>query len=874
MSPFEERAVVDDAASTALGLKARPLASELIALEPRMVFDGAAAATVVAVIDAADHGAGAAPDAGGTDGAIDAAQRLAAAIEPVAPPAAPASREIVFIDSRVADQQAFVSAAGDNRLFVTINSNEDGLAVISRVLSEQTGDVSAVHIIGHGRDGEALLGSLLVDAGAVQDHSDMLQGWRSHLTADADILLYGCDIAAGDAGANLIAVLAEKTGADVAASKDSVGVSQAGADWSLETTTGQIEARVLAPANYAGGLAVSPEVTPDAWSITNVTRSYFAFVRGDTYQDRNTTLDTTPTFTGVASGSGTVRIYDRTSTGDVLVGSSATTLVSGTWAFSVTAGTYAAADGSAGRVTALAEGRHNLVFKQQVTGSTESTGSGVYSSTWVNVDLTPPPEAPRPVMLYDAQGAIRNLAYTPRMTTDDYYASVGFDLGTNWQSVYGASSRIEYYSKNAVTGAYTRVGTSSPTQSPSFRPFTLANLDLSQASLNATVTFYAFVLDTASNMSPSAMAVNGLATAGGTEITLTLVTSPKAVIDGFRIGTNDATFVSNASNNAVSPPTMLDSTPTLVLSGINSAASYFYTDTWKKLDGTTATLSGAVGGTVTGSTLSWTTDFLQSGGLAREGTHTLSVNGILNGVASVVSTMSFSIDGPPPEFVFSDNVGSVQLSSITGNSLVDAVSLRSTSKEIFGSVVTVSYKIDSDTAWRTGTATVSSTGDWTFVIPSNSLPPGVHTVIAKATDGSGKESAERVLSDIFVTGAWSPGGFGLANISAWYDATILSSLTYDASGNVSSWADLGGAGKTATQTILAAQPKLTISDNGNYTLGFTAASFLSIAGLASDGAIVFAGDPSLNTIGISPTGSSGLVPLSDKGGSRYGFYME
>jgi hypothetical protein len=250
MLPFDHLESIDDAAVTALGLKARPLASELIALEPRMVFDGAAAATVAAVIDATDHGAGSAPDAGGTDTAIDAAQRLAATIEPAAPPAPPASREIVFVDSRVSDRQAFVTAAGDNRLFITINANEDGLAVISRVLSEQQGDISAVHIIGHGREGEALLGSLLVDAGAVEDHADMLQGWRSHLTADADILLYGCDIAAGDTGANLIAVLAEKTGADVAASKDSVGVTEAGADWSLETTTGQIEARVLAPARW------------------------------------------------------------------------------------------------------------------------------------------------------------------------------------------------------------------------------------------------------------------------------------------------------------------------------------------------------------------------------------------------------------------------------------------------------------------------------------------------------------------------------------------------------------------------------------------------------------------------------------------------
>ena len=58
-----------------------------------------------------------------------------------------------------------------------------------------------------------------------------IKGWGAALTADADILIYGCNVAQSDAGRSLIDALARLTGADVAASDDLTGHADLGGDW-------------------------------------------------------------------------------------------------------------------------------------------------------------------------------------------------------------------------------------------------------------------------------------------------------------------------------------------------------------------------------------------------------------------------------------------------------------------------------------------------------------------------------------------------------------------------------------------------------------------------------------------------------------------
>ena len=107
-------------------------------------------------------------------------------------------REIVFIDSRVSDYDALIDSILSKNSPATkiliIDSTKDGIDQISEALSVYR-NIDALHIISHGQSGAIRLGSSLVDSEALAAKSSALKSWGEALTADADILLYGCRVA-------------------------------------------------------------------------------------------------------------------------------------------------------------------------------------------------------------------------------------------------------------------------------------------------------------------------------------------------------------------------------------------------------------------------------------------------------------------------------------------------------------------------------------------------------------------------------------------------------------------------------------------------------------------------------------------------------
>ncbi|WP_205756393.1 DUF4347 domain-containing protein, partial [Aeromonas veronii] len=206
------------------------------ALEPRMLFDGAMAATVV-----------------------EAAQPDAATAE-----AQPPAKEVVFIDSALPDHQQLAQGVKPGVEVVLLDAGGDELAQIADWAANHTG-YDAVHIISHGAEGQVRLGNLTLTATNLASYATQLSTLGEALNPNGDLLLYGCDIAAGS-GANLIASLASITGTDVAASTDDTGGK---GDWQLEASTGSIEAGLpltaQAMAGYGGNLA---QVTFDFGSGT------------------------------------------------------------------------------------------------------------------------------------------------------------------------------------------------------------------------------------------------------------------------------------------------------------------------------------------------------------------------------------------------------------------------------------------------------------------------------------------------------------------------------------------------------------------------------------------------------------------------------
>jgi Domain of unknown function (DUF4347)/Bacterial Ig domain/Beta-propeller repeat/Bacterial cadherin-like domain len=155
--------------------------------------------------------------------------------------------ELVFVDAATPDRQAIIddiaARTGDERRLevIVVDRDSDGIAAISAALGAAK-DVSAIHIIGHGSDGAMQLGGTRLNFDSLLDNATRIKQWGDALAADADLLLYGCNVAQSADGRSLMEALARLTGADVAASNDPTGAGSRGGDWDLEARTGPIEA--------------------------------------------------------------------------------------------------------------------------------------------------------------------------------------------------------------------------------------------------------------------------------------------------------------------------------------------------------------------------------------------------------------------------------------------------------------------------------------------------------------------------------------------------------------------------------------------------------------------------------------------------------
>ena len=167
--------------------------------------------------------------------------------QPASTAAATPVREIVFVDTSLPDAQGLLDDLRAQRLagrridLVTIAADQDGLAVIGATLATRH-DIGAVHVLAHGSDGALQLGATRLDAQTLLARAAEVAGWSGALTGDADVLLYGCDLAQTVVGQQLVQDLAALTGADVAASTDLTGAAAAGGNWRLEYQSGKIEA--------------------------------------------------------------------------------------------------------------------------------------------------------------------------------------------------------------------------------------------------------------------------------------------------------------------------------------------------------------------------------------------------------------------------------------------------------------------------------------------------------------------------------------------------------------------------------------------------------------------------------------------------------
>lgn len=288
-------------------------------LEARVLLDAAGLATAAEGIESIDPVEPAAPEAqdagtdeldatlvahlkGDTDGK-DSIESTPLLVE---------STALVVVDTTIENYETLIENLSDDTEILFLEGDKDGLDQIANYV-EGRDSISSIHVLSHGESGEIRLGNSSITSDTLTDRADTFARIGEALTEDGDILLYGCDIAGGEAGIDFVSRLAMATGADVAASDDLTGSSEAGGDWELEHQTGSIETTSLSSDNWDSVLDFDPAVldfdgfTYLGGSGTDTTDDYSvgdAYLFEDVGTDGTNSIDAVITITDFYNSSG------------------------------------------------------------------------------------------------------------------------------------------------------------------------------------------------------------------------------------------------------------------------------------------------------------------------------------------------------------------------------------------------------------------------------------------------------------------------------------------------------------------------------------------------------------------------------------------
>ncbi len=143
--------------------------------------------------------------------------------------------QLFVVDSGVAEYESMLRDLPEGTATLLLNRESDALSQIALALSNSR-PVDEIHLVSHAQAGALSLAGEKIDIHMLRQQQSTLDTIRRHLSESADIYLYGCDLAANEAGKDFVKALAQKTRANVAASSNKTGAL---GDWNLEYQVGQ-----------------------------------------------------------------------------------------------------------------------------------------------------------------------------------------------------------------------------------------------------------------------------------------------------------------------------------------------------------------------------------------------------------------------------------------------------------------------------------------------------------------------------------------------------------------------------------------------------------------------------------------------------------
>lgn len=254
-------------------------------------------------------------------------------------------KEMVFIDRNVTDLNTLLAGMRSDVDTVLLTGEEPAILQIARTVQGRE-QLSAIHIIAHGRAGEISFDAGALSIETLNEYSVNLAEIGQALAKDGDVLLWSCHTGAGERGASFIGALAQKLGTAVAAATDLVGAAVLGGCWRLDKQIGAVTAGIPVTAKeiagYSGVMAAFTGTSgDDTANATTSTRN--GFTGGTTSQLTDSTGDTFSALGGndiIVAGSGNDTINGGSGNDAIDGGAGADSLTggSGTDSFSFTRG--------------------------------------------------------------------------------------------------------------------------------------------------------------------------------------------------------------------------------------------------------------------------------------------------------------------------------------------------------------------------------------------------------------------------------------------------------------------------------------------------------------------------------------------------------
>lgn len=111
--------------------------------------------------------------------------------------------QLIFIDPTVSERALLIKGIPKHIKAVFLDADKDAISQITTALSQYQ-NLDALHIVTHGTPGQLIFSRSVFNAQTLGQYHTQLTSWSQAMSAEADILLYGCETGSNNSGKQLI----------------------------------------------------------------------------------------------------------------------------------------------------------------------------------------------------------------------------------------------------------------------------------------------------------------------------------------------------------------------------------------------------------------------------------------------------------------------------------------------------------------------------------------------------------------------------------------------------------------------------------------------------------------------------------------------